>query len=234
MSVVELFAATHDSGSTYKPLTGSLRVGEHARVVGRVSTAWMNTNESNQGCVELRDLDNHNSLKWGSSRYSEADLCGYNKYRTSSEGVDLFVANVYAMPEHVGSGIRIQARCYNPVSGSPRTITIPVVAAGGDVGVGDPCVWNSQWFNHNETTCDGSTLKRCNNGVWMNTYNSPTCTQYDPPNPPSDQPPNPPPVQPPSLPSIPTVPVPGVGDVSALYVFGGAALLIVLYKKFVR
>jgi len=126
MAIVEMFAATHDSGARYTPFNGSLKVGEYIRVVGRVDETWVHTNTSKQGCVRVTDVDDIKSIKFGRSEYNTVDLCGYNRDRKATEGKNLFVVFVYAKPEHVGCGIHISARCVNPVGGETRIVVIPV------------------------------------------------------------------------------------------------------------
>lgn len=126
MSIVEVYPATHASGSRYNRFNGTLKVGEYVKVFGRVNKEWMGSNSSRQGCVRVTDLDGEKSIKFGNSEYSKVDLCGYNRYKTASEGEDVFVVTVYAKPSHAGRKIRLEAKCVNPVSGTPILVDIPV------------------------------------------------------------------------------------------------------------
>lgn len=126
MAIVEVFAATHDSGARYVPFKGELKVGETIRIAGRVDETWVNTNRSNQGCVRAEDIDGLASIKWGKSSYYIADMCGYNKDKNASVGKHIFVFNVQALPEHIEKGIRIKVRCVNPVDGEDKIVIIPV------------------------------------------------------------------------------------------------------------
>jgi hypothetical protein len=126
MAIVEAFAATHDSGARYTPFKGELKVGDIIRIAGRVDETWVANNRPHQGCIRAEDMDNLPSLKWGTSLYSTADVCGYNVNRRASEGKHIFVFNVKAHPEHVKNGIRIKIRCVNPVDGGAKIVIIPV------------------------------------------------------------------------------------------------------------
>ncbi len=126
MSIITVFAATHDSGARYTPFKGELKVGQSIHIVGRLDSMYVDNNRPNQGCVRLEDVDGHDSLKWGKNSYSTTDICGYNKSRKASEGRYLFVATVVAQEAHIATGISISARCVHPVSGETQHVYIPV------------------------------------------------------------------------------------------------------------